>query len=438
MTIKTAAELREQTADQTPAQQFAAVGDARRQRWEACDAILTAVSVDGRDMKASDRRDYDAHEDEIRRLDVLAQKLAADHPEVNHVDRSQLVADPAWSRSTASFQHGQPLAAGQRMTDYVAARGMVGDDEQDLSLQKWLRGTVLGDWTGAPRELKAMQEGTLSSGGAMVPTPLSAEVIDRMRNQSRVIQAGARTVPMESATLKMARVASDPSAAWHTESATITPSDGTLEVVTFTARALTSIVKFSLELLEDASGVDDLVKQIMGDTFALKVDLAALYGSGIAPEPQGVKAATGVTTLSSGANGAAPTSWDFLVDAEGTLADNNFDATAVIDAPRTERELGKLKDSTGQPLRMPDYIADLPRYPTNQVPINLTQGTSVDASDVFTADWGNLMIGVRHQFSVKVMDQRYLDTGEVGLFCFWRGDVQLARPKAFVVTTGVR
>ncbi|MDP9416370.1 MAG: phage major capsid protein, partial [Actinomycetota bacterium] len=254
---------------------------------------------------------------------------------------------------------------------------------------------------------------------------------------TRVLQAGAVTVPMDSATLDLARVAGDPSAAWHSENVAITPSDVTLERITLRARTLSGIVQLSRELLEDASGVDDEVIRIFGDVFAQKLDTAALYGTGTAPEPRGVRNTTGVTAISMGANGAVPTSYDPLIDAVGTLADNNHEATGIIHAPRTARTLAKLKDSTGQPLGIPPYVVDVPRYATNQVPTNLTEGTSTTASDIFTADWRELLIGVRTSFQVQVLRERYADSLTVGLLAYLRVDVLAARPKAFVVTTGV-
>jgi len=138
-----------------------------------------------------------------------------------------------------------------------------------------------------------------------------------------------------------------------------------------------------------------------------------------------------------GTNGAALTSYDPLIDAAGTLADNNERATGMIYSPRTGRVLAKLKDSTNQPLRVPEYIAGVSRYETNQIPINLTQGTSNLASDIFTADWSELLIGLRTTFQVELLRERYADTGSIGLLAWFRGDILAARPKSFVVTTGV-
>ncbi len=440
--------------DQIRARLAAADGDWGRAVVERRDEVLRAeesfaVRTRGRDLLASEARDRDMLTEEMRELDALEEQMDQDRHWQFHGWRS----DPDPSERQRRTEHARQLtrelfgaAVGpnarvltreQRMTDYVAARGLVRDGEEHLSLQKYLRGVVYGDWQGADAERRALAEGTLASGGALVPAPLSARIIDRARNEARVLQAGAVTVPMDSATLDLARVAGDPDAAWHSENVAITPSDVTLERVTLRARTLAGIVQISRELLEDASGVDDEVVRIFGQVFALKLDTAALYGTGTAPEPRGVRNTTGVTAISMGANGATPTSYDPLIDAVGTLADNNFEATGIIHAPRTARTLAKLKDSTGQPLGIPPYVADVPRYSTNQVPTNLTQGTSTTASDIFTADWRELLIGLRTGFEVQVLRERYADSGTIGLLAWFRGDVLAARPKAFVVTTGV-
>src|SRR5215204_1171336 len=309
--------------------------------------------------------------------------------------------------------------------------------QRDLSLQKYLRGMVLGDWQGAQAEQRAMAEGTIGAGGAMVPISLSARIIDRARNTARVLQAGATTVPMETSQVNLARFSGDPTGAWHSENAAITPADAALEQISLKAQTLSGIVTLSRELLEDAGNVDQELTRIFAEVFALKIDSAALYGSGVAPEPRGVKNTSGITTISMGTNGLALTNYDPLIDAVGTLADNNETATGAIYSPRTGRALAKLKDTTNQPLQVPQYLDGVRRYETNQVPTNLTQGTSSLASDVFTADWRELLVGLRTSFRVEVLRERYADTGSIGLLAWFRGDILAARPKSFVVTVGV-
>lgn len=329
------------------------------------------------------------------------------------------------------------LRLDQRMADWATAQGHVRPDERSMDFSKWVRGAVTGDWTDADIERRAMSEGVLAGGGYMVPTPLSSRIIDRARNAARVLQAGAITVPMDSSTLKMARVAGDQSAAWHTEGAPVAASDMALESVTLTARTLTSLVIVSRELIEDAPNAGTALEMAFAAQLALSLDLAALYGSGTVPEPRGVKNTTGVTTQSQGTNGAALTNYDPLVDAIGTLWDNNEAPNGIIYAPRTGRTLAKLKDTTNQPMMAPEVVSTLPRFQTNQVPINLIQGTATTGSDAFVADWKQLLVGVRHGFTIEILRERYADTFSYGFLAHLRADVVVARPKAFVVVTGI-
>ena len=81
----------------------------------------------------------------------------------------------------------------------------------------------------------------------------------------------------------------------------------------------------------------------------------------------------------------------------------------------------------------------LPRLPTKQIPINLTVGTSNDTSEIYTAQWDQLMIGIRTQRNIQFLRERFLaDNLQYAFLAYLRADVQLAQPAAFVVDTGVR
>lgn len=406
-------------------------------------AIITRAQTEQRDLTEDEAAEHatliqraENLRDQNRRTRELQESLAGNP----HMARllSANGPDEAQTR-TANLQDGEPLGE-IRMADYVRARRPVGADadHESLSLRKALRGIVTGNWDEAEVERRAMSEGTASAGGYLVPTVLSAELIDLARNASRVLQAGARLVPMPNRTVTVPKWISDPTAVWHTEGATIAPSDASIGAVNLVAKSLASITVLSRELLEDAPGVETELRNAFAAIFARKVDLAALYGTGVAPEPLGVKNTAGILTTSMGTNGAAPTNWDFVVDAVGALEDNNEMPSAIILAPRTARELAKLKDTQNQPMVSPGYVSSMAMLTTNQVPLTLTVGTSSDTSDMFTADWTQLYVGVRTQLQIQLLTEKYADTGQVGILAWWRGDVAVARPKAFHVTTGIR
>ena len=81
----------------------------------------------------------------------------------------------------------------------------------------------------------------------------------------------------------------------------------------------------------------------------------------------------------------------------------------------------------------------LPMLTTKTIPINVTTGTSTDTSYIFTADWSQLMVGMRTDFNLRFLGERFIaDNLQYAFLAYLRADVQLAQPAAFVVDTGVR
>ncbi|MDQ3678641.1 MAG: phage major capsid protein [Actinomycetota bacterium] len=328
------------------------------------------------------------------------------------------------------------------MRSWGERRGLPGftPEAGGLSFDRMLRGMVTGDWGGADAEQRAVSESPLTAGGHMVPTPVAASVIDKARAAASVFRAGAQTVPMTSQTLKYARLTSEPTPGWRNEGAAINDQAMVFDAVTFQAQTMALLVKCSLELFEDAPNTDDVIANSFAMQIALELDRVALRGSGTSPEPRGVRNQTGVTLTSHGANGdtIANLKYNMMIDALAAARASNFEPNAIIDAPRTEQGLSKLVDTTGQYITPPAALSGIPRLATNQIPINITVGTSTDTSEVYTGDWSKLLIGIRTGLTLRFLGERFIDNGQYAFLAYLRGDVQLAQPAAFVVDTGVR
>jgi HK97 family phage major capsid protein len=397
----------------------------------AADEVLTRAANEGRDLSPDELAEHGRA--------VAAEREAADAADV---ERDRQLAEV---RAAATRRPGRPaprepvLTREQSVYDWLQARGRFDPaDAEGLSFDRYLRGMATGQWEGAEHE-RALAESSVGAGGALVPAPLSARVIDLARNRTVVMRAGAQTVPMQSNTLALARLTSEGTPAWKSENATITAADMVFDRVTFTARTLVRTILLSVELFEDADpSSEDVIANSFAGQMAVELDRVALLGTGTPPEPRGVLNQSGVTVTTHGANGTAITNFDWWLDAIGAVRAAGFEPTAHIQAPRSSTSLSKLKEATTNAYMAPP-VGLLPMYTTKSVPITVTTGTSTDTSYVFTADWSQLMVGIRTDFTLRFLGERYLaDNLQYAFLAYLRADVQLAQPTAFVADTGVR
>lgn len=354
------------------------------------------------------------------------------------------------------------LRRGQTMREYLSqnilnermARG--GDSGREFNAGAYLRGMATGRWSDDGRdnyERRALTEGSVAGGGALVPIDLYADVIDIVRNSARVLQAGATVVPLAHYVTNVAKLTADPQPAWRAEGGTISASGSTFDRLTFTTQTLSTVVVVSRELLEDVPTLGDEIKREMGLEFALALDKACLYGAGYGSnQPQGLKNATwSVSQTSMGTNGAAPstltpTPWNLLVNPCYRLLEaNEYGLSGAIMAPRTEQEMVDTVSTIGTYVEPPSRLATIARYgtaplevySTNQVPTNLTQGTASTASDLFVGDWSQLLVGIRTEMKIDTLTEAYAGTGQIGFLGWLRADVVVARPSAFDITVGI-
>jgi HK97 family phage major capsid protein len=395
------------------------------------DAVLNRAAEENRDLTPDELAEHGRH--------VAAEREAADAADAERDRQLAEVRAAATRRPVGQAIPREPvLSREQSVYDWLHARGRFDQADEPLSFDRYLRGMATGQWEGADHE-RALAEATVGAGGALVPAPLSARVIDLARNKTVVMRAGAQTVPMTSNTLALARLTSEGTPAWKSENAAITAADMVFDRVTFTARTLVRTILLSVELFEDADpSSEDVIANSFAGQMAVELDRVALLGSGTPPEPRGVLNQSGITSTAHGANGTAITNFDWWLDAIGAVRAAGFEPNAHIQAPRSSTSLSKLKEATTNAYMAPP-AGLLPMYTTKSVPITVTVGTSTDTSYIFTADWSNLLIGIRTDFNLRFLGERYLaDNLQYAFLAYLRAAVQLAQPTAFVADTGVR
>lgn len=431
---------------------------------DALDAPLDAVRAAGRDYLTDDeKRTYEAARSALLAHDAKIAELRANIAKAEEEEaRAQRVADvaaelgtegPEAQRRTQSTRSGtsrsgwvhtddlRPATVGreQRWADH----GIV-SAHRSINIQRDQAQT--GQHGSLGQMIRAM---STSSGSAVVPEVWAGNIIDRARNLAAVLRAGAEIVPMNAKTVNIGRLTGDPTAEFRAENSTITASDPTFDNVTLDAKTMSALVVGSIEWFQD-SDVDAIVENALAQAFANQLDLVALYGSITSgagsvnlptpPNPRGVLGALNALASSSvlggGTNGTAQTTgtyYDELVDLLFTPQDFNEKPNALIWNAKAARQYVKAYDTTGQPLRAPEALGEVDKYVSNQIP-SYTKGTMTNrATDVFVGDWRQLLIGQRLGMTVQTLTERYAENGQIGIVVHWRGDVAVARPRAFSV-----
>jgi len=358
-------------------------------------------------------------------LDLLEQRAG----ELN--DGSAPVDDGGHLPIGAGFvevPEGNLLTRSHSFADFIAKRD--GKQDASLSVGAYLRALATGARSDA--EERALSETSGASGDYTVPTTLAARLIDNLRAQSVAVRAGAITVPLDSADHSIAKLATDPVPAWRSELGTITETDPTFGNVPLKARSLAAIVRVSRELLADSINLEAQLPVVLAASMAVEIDRAALFGSGTDPEPLGVANVSGIGEV---AHGAALSDYSPMVQAQTLVRTANADTSAFILHPRDSGTLNGLTASDGQPLNAPRSVAEVPFLNTTSVPTD--GGSGSDESMIVTGQFRHLLIGIREDVAIRMLTERYADTGELAFVVHFRGDVGVEHAEAFAKVSGI-
>jgi HK97 family phage major capsid protein len=376
-------------------------------------------------------------------LGQIADEVRLLRRQVQHRDFNPRLAQGTSRRTTD--ESPAILERGQSVSEWVEERGLARDlpleDRKHLSLARLARGMATGRWDGAELEHRALAEGTDSTGGALLAPELAAFVIDRLAPATRVLQLGARIVPMHSQEMYLGRMTGPAGASWKSEGQTIDDSGPTFDSLHLVAHTLPVLIKASWELVQDWSeaAMQELETEIYR-ALAIGVDSAALFGSGSDPEPRGLLNTSNVDLTQLGSSDGGPIEWDDLLTAAGTIRDNNLEPSGFLASSRTWTSLNGRKDSLGRYLLPPTSIADLPQLSSNIIVNTDTVGSSTACSKLYAGDWRQLLLAYRvdaARFGIRQLTERYASEGQIGFLAYLRCDVAVAHPEGFSIITGI-
>ena len=303
---------------------------------------------------------------------------------------------------------------------------------------------------------KTMIAGNDALGGSWVPQQVMSDLIENIRANAVVLQAGATLLTgLVGSPVTMPKLTGSTTGRWLGEIQAGTPTDISTGQLTMTPKTAQASTKLSKRLIMQANqAAEQIVRDDLTRTLALMIDLAALRGAGGANTPLGVANTPGILSLSYGANGS-DVSWDLLIDqvqklrAANSLMDSK--RLAWITSSALVGVLQKLRDGNDRPLLVsPDRgaadeiwqgkVAGYPMFDTSQVPSDLTLGTGTALTELYFGDWTALLIGQWGGMEIDVTDQAGTawENREVWIQAHQDLDVAVRQGERFCLANGVK
>jgi len=256
-----------------------------------------------------------------------------------------------------------------------------------------------------------------TTGGNLVQTDLlDQDFIEFLRNRSVMLAAGVRTMPGLQGNVAIPRRSAVATTYYLSSQTTaITQSESTFDQVTLSPKNLAALSKYSRQtLLQATPGIENLVRTDLIDGINVAMDLGILNGSGSSGQPTGIMGTSGIGSVAIGTNGGAIT-METLVNLESELTIDNVpvdrNTVSYVTNAKVMGNLKKLRaggsSSSDGPFLVndnllaigrgatPSVVNGYPVYVTNQVPSNLTKGsTSGTCSAVLIGDYSQAMVGM--------------------------------------------
>lgn len=280
--------------------------------------------------------------------------------------------------------------------------------------------------------------GTPAAGGYTVSTDLlSQSFIERLVNRMAVMSMGAQLLTGLVGNIAIPRQTGGATAYWVSEGSSPTESQQTFDQVTLSPKTVGAFTDISRKLLLQSSiDVEAFVRSDLATVLALAIDLAAINGSGSGSEPRGILNTTGIGDVAGGTNGAAPT-WAHMVSLETLVAVANADV-GRMGYLTNAKVRGKLKQTFTnatygeRPVWDGDAVNGYRAVVSNQVPSNLTKGTSIGVcSAIIFGNWADLIIGQWGALDIMTDPYTGSTSGTVRVVALQDVDIAVRHPVSF-------
>lgn len=389
--------------------------EKRAKAWDAAKQFLDAKrGADGM-LSEEDTATYDKMEQDVMNLGK----------EIERLER-QVAIDAELSKATSTPLTGKP---GAKMGKDEKEKSGRASDEYKGSFWNAMRVKAP-----MPSVLNALQEGTDSEGGYLVPDEFERTLVEALEEEN-VFRTLAHVIRTSSGDRKIPVVASKGSASWVDEEGAYQESDDAFSQVSIGAYKLGTMIKVSEELLADS--VFDLEAYISKE-FARRIgarEEESFFNGDGKGKPLGILAAAGGAEVGVTAASATAITADEVIDLFYSLkAPYRKNAVWLLN-DATVKQIRKLKDTTGQYLWQPSLVAGTPDTILGR-PVKTSAFMPTAAAGAKTIAFGDFKyywIADRQGRTFKKLSELYAANGQVGFMGTQRVDGKLVLPEAVKV-----
>ena len=284
-----------------------------------------------------------------------------------------------------------------------------------------------------PSVTNALQVGTDSEGGYLVPDEFERTLIEALEEEN-IFRRIATVIHSNSGDRKIPVVASKGTAGWIDEEGLYPESDDSFGQLSLGAYKLGTMIKISEELLNDSAfDMEGYITREFARRIGTKEEEAFFKGDGTG-KPLGLLADTGGADIGVTTTGASITA-DDVIDLYYSLRVPYRKKAKWIMNDSTVSALRKLKDQNGQYLWQPSLVAGTPNTILGCEVISSPFMPSIATGEKAIAfgDYSYYWIADRQGRTFKRLNELFATTGQMGFLGAQRVDGKLILPEAIKV-----
>ena len=384
-----------------------ALREKRANLWNETKAFLDSHRGEDGMISAEDNATYEKMEADVvalgKEIERLERQAAIDR------ELDQPTASPLVSRPTTTTDRKQGRASDEYRNAFW---GMVRNR------------------TAAPSVMNALQIGTDSEGGYLVPDEYERTLVQALEEEN-VLRSLCTIIQTSSGDRKIPVVASHGTASWVDEEGAIPESDDVFGQITIGAHKVATMIKVSDELLQDSVfNIESYIAAEFARRIGAAEEDAFINGDGTG-KPTGLLhatngAGTGVTTA--GTTIAA----DEIIDLVHSIKSVYRKKATFLMNDSTIKAIRKLKSIEGQYLWQPGLKEGQPDMLLNYRIVTSPYMPEVAAGKkvILFGDFKSYWIADRQGRSFQRLNELFAVTGQIGFRATQRVDGRLVLPEA--------